>query len=389
MGKKKILTLNNISEKGLECLPHDSYEVASEFSEPDAILLRSMNLHDFDFPESVKAVGRAGAGVNNIPIDRLTDLGVPVFNAPGANANAVKELVVAAMLLGCRNIGQAHDYVQALDESGDELASKVEAGKKQFGGFELPGKTLGVIGLGAIGVQVANVAKLLGMNVIGFDPTITVERAWELSSDVKQGMSVDEVVANADFVTFHVPLLESTRNLINLDRLAIMKEGVVVINFARGGIVDDAAVLDALDSGKVYAYISDFPTPSLIAHPRAIALPHLGASTVEAEENCAVMVANQIKDYLENGNVINSVNFPKIQLRRAGNARLSIVNANMPDMVSKMSHVLGSADLNIAHMRNESRGEIAYTLVDVEGDVTETVVDELIAIDGVLKVRLI
>lgn len=389
MSKKKILTLNNISEKGLERLPHEAYEVASEFIEPDAILLRSMNLHEFDFPSSVNAIGRAGAGVNNIPVARLTELGVPVFNAPGANANAVKELVVAAMLMACRNIGQAHQYVQKLDETGDALSSAVEAGKKQFGGFELPGKTLGVIGLGAIGVQVANVARDLGMNVIGFDPTITVERAWELSADVKQGMSVDEVLANADFVTFHVPLLDSTRHLINIERLNFMKDGVVVINFARGGIVDDAAVLDGLDSGKVYSYISDFPTPALIEHPRVVALPHLGASTAEAEENCAIMVAEQVKNFLENGNVINSVNFPKIQLKRTGLARLSIVNANMPDMVGKMSHVLGSSGLNIAHMRNESRDGIAYTLVDVDAEVEQSVVDRLREIEGVLKVRLI
>lgn len=389
MSKKKILTLNNISEKGLAKLPREHYEVASEFSQPDAILLRSMNLHEYDFSPTVAAVGRAGAGVNNIPIDKLSDTGVAVFNAPGANANAVKELVIAAMLMGCRNIGQALDYTSGLANAGDDMSAQVEAGKKQFGGFELPGRTLGVIGLGAIGVQVANAAIALGMKVIGFDPTITVQRAWELSSDVRQGSTAEEVLREADFVTFHVPLLDSTRDLINAERLASMKDGVVIVNFARGGIVNDEAVLAGLDAGKVYAYICDFPTKALIEHPRVMTLPHLGASTAEAEENCAIMVAEQIKDYLENGNVRNSVNFPSIKLARRGKARLSIVNANVPDMVGSISRVLGAAGHNIAHMANESRGNIAYTLVDVDDEIQDQQVQQIRELDGVLRVRLL
>lgn len=389
MDKKQILTLNNISEKGLDRLPRDGYEVASEFSQPDAILLRSSLLHEYEFANKTAAIGRAGAGVNNIPVDRLTETGVAVFNAPGANANAVKELVLAGMLLGCRNIAQAFSYTQGLSDEGEGLSGQVEEGKKAFAGFELPGKTLGVIGLGAIGVQVANAARALGMKVVGFDPTITVQRAWELSSDVQQGGSVSEVLRQADFVTFHVPLLESTRHLINADRLAQMKDGVVIINFARGGIVEDSAVIEGLDSGKVYAYICDFPTPELISHPRVVTLPHLGASTAEAEENCAIMVADQVREYLDHGNVVNSVNFPSITLARAGKARLSIVNVNRPDMVGRMSRVLGASGLNIAHMANESKGNIAYTLVDVDDAVPNESLVQIRALDGVLRVRLL
>ncbi len=387
--KAKILTLNNISPQGLDRLPRESYEVASEFLAPDAILLRSMNLHQYEFPASVKAVGRAGAGVNNIPVDRLTDAGIPVFNAPGANANAVKELVVSAMLLGCRNICQANSYTRSLTGTPAELNKAVEEGKKQYGGFELPGKTLGVIGLGAIGVQVANVAEALGMKVIGFDPTITVARAWELSSNVQEALSIDEVVAEADFMTFHVPLIDSTRNIINAERLKIMKDNVVIMNFAREGIVNDVDVMAALDSGKVYSYICDFPTAELIAHPKVVTLPHLGASTVEAEDNCAIMVADQIKDFLENGNIRNAVNFPNITFARAGDARLSIVNDNRPDMVGQISSVLGQHCVNIVHMRNESKGEVAYTLMDIEGEVSHSLIEELAAIEGIKKVRLI
>ncbi|MGV6860029.1 MAG: 3-phosphoglycerate dehydrogenase family protein [bacterium] len=387
--KTKILTLNNISAAGLDRLPVDRYEMASEFIAPDAIMLRSMNLHDFDFPDSVKAVGRAGAGVNNIPVDKLTTAGIPVFNAPGANANAVKELVIASMLLGCRNICQAQTYTNALEGEPAELSKAVEAGKKQFGGFELPGRTLGVIGLGAIGVQVANAALALGMKVIGFDPGMTVSRAWQLSSNVMQGLSVDEVMAESDFVTFHVPLIEATRDLINAERLQLMKDNVVIMNFARGGIVNDADVMAAMDSGKVYAYITDFPTAETIAHPRVVTLPHLGASTVEAEDNCAMMIADQLRDFLEHGNITNSVNFPGIKLKRKGAYRLSIVHDNAPDMVGQVSRTLGEQALNIVHMRNESRGEIAYTLLDFDGAVSADLMGTLEAIEGVKRVRLL
>jgi D-3-phosphoglycerate dehydrogenase len=385
----KILKLNTISTRGLDTLPRDRYEVASEFAHPDAILLRSFNLHEMEIPSTLKAVARAGAGVNNIPVARMTELGIPVFNAPGANANAVKELVVAGMLLAARNLCHAWDYARALEGSDDELHRQVEAGKKQFAGFELPGRTLGIIGLGAIGVQVANAAVALGMRVVGFDPTITVERAWQLSADVDQAASADEVVAAADFLTVHVPLLESTRHLVSRERLRGARDGLVVLNFARDGIVDTDAVLEMIDAGRVHAYVCDFPSVALRGHPRVIALPHLGASTGEAEENCAVMVAEQLRDYLENGNVRNAVNFPTVQLPRRGDARVAVVNANRPDMLGQISHDVGLAGLNIVHMVNESRGDIACTLIDVESAVPDELVDTLGRIEGVLKVRVL
>lgn len=389
MDKFKILTLDNISARGLERLPLDKYEVSSESSVPDGIILRSFKMHDMEIPDTLLAVGRAGAGVNNIPIDKLSALGIPVFNAPGANANAVKELVISAMLMGCRNIAQARDYVSGLEGDNGSISKQVEKGKKQFGGFELPGKTLGVVGLGAIGVQVANAAQSLGMKVIGFDPTITVKRAWELSSEVDSAQSVDELLSKSDFVTFHVPLIESTKNLINAERLTNMKDGVVVINFARQGIVDDEAVLAGLDSGKVYSYICDFPTNELNANKRVVALPHLGASTREAEDNCAIMVADQLQDYLEHGVIRNSVNFPEIKLARAGQSRIVIVNENRPDMLGQISHELGQAGMNIAHMRNESKGNLACTLVDVDEKVEQGCCSQLASIEGVLKVRIV
>lgn len=385
----KILTLNNISVKGLERLPRDRYEVASEMARPDGILLRSFNMHELEIPESLKAVGRAGAGVNNIPVDKLSRLGVPVFNAPGANANAVKELVIAGMLLGCRNICQAWDYTRGLQGDDRALHKQVEAGKKKFVGFELPGRTLGVVGLGAIGVQVANAAVALGMNVVGYDPTITVDRAWQLSSGVQKARSTEELLAAADFVTFHVPLIESTRHLINRERLRVMRDGVVILNFAREGIVDDAAVIEALDAGKVYAYVCDFPSNLTKGHPRVITLPHLGASTAEAEDNCAVMVAEQLRDYLENGNIRNAVNFPSVSMPRDGRARIAVVNENRPDMVGQISHHMGKAGLNIVHMVNESRGDLAYTLIDVESEVGPGVEEALRHISGVLNVRIL
>ncbi len=383
----KIRTLNNISVKGLERLPRDRYEVASEISRPDAILVRSADMHQMDIPDSVVAVGRAGAGVNNIPVESLTRRGVAVFNAPGANANAVKELVLAGMLLAARNLCQAWKYTCALEGDDAELARQVEAGKKKFVGFELPGRTLGVVGLGAIGVKVANMALRLGMNVVGYDPSITVQQAWKLSSDVQPAAGIDDLLAQVDFVSFHVPLMDSTRHMINRERLALMRDGVVILNFARAGIVDDAAVLEALDSGKVYAYVCDFPTNANRAHPRVVTLPHLGASTREAEENCAVMVADEIRDYLENGNVRNAVNLPPVRLPRKGAGRLAVVNANVPDMVAQISHHLGQAHLNIVHMVNESNGNVAYTMLDTEAAIPDEVVERIAALDGVLRVR--
>jgi D-3-phosphoglycerate dehydrogenase len=383
----KVLTLNNIAVEGLRRLTRERYEVASEIAHPDAIILRSYNMHDMDIPDTVVAIARAGAGTNNIPVDKMAERGVPVFNAPGANANAVKELVIAGMLAAARNICPARDYVQGLSEAGDALNKSVEAGKKQFVGFELPGKTLGVVGLGAIGVEVANVALELGMNVIGFDPAITVRRAWQLSSGVEHAETLDQLFQHADVITVHVPLIDGTRGLVNRDRLALMNDGGVVINFARGGVVDNDAVIGSLDSGKLHAYVSDFPTPELIAHPKVIALPHLGASTGEAEENCAIMVAENLKDYLENGNIRFSVNFPECRLGRMDAYRITIANANVPNMVGQISTCLGDAGLNIEDLLNKSIGNLAYTIVDVNAPVTEEIESRLRAIDGVLTLR--
>ena len=383
----KVLTLNNIAVEGLRHLPRERYEVASEIAHPDAILLRSFNMHDWAIPETVVAIGRAGAGTNNIPVDAMSARGVPVFNAPGANANAVKELVIAGLLLAARNLCDAREHVKALEQTGEALNKAVEAGKKQFVGFELPGKTLGVIGLGAIGVEVANAALALGMKVIGYDPKITVRRAWQLSAGVEHAENIDQLFQHADAVTVHVPLVDATRNLVNRDRLALMPDGGMVINFARGGVTDDEAILAALDSGKLHAYVTDFPTEETKAHPKVVALPHLGASTTEAEENCAVMVAENVKDFLENGNVRYSVNFPEARLPRLDAHRITIANANVPNMVGQISTCLANADLNIEDLLNKSVGELAYTIVDVNGPVTEETMGELRAIEGVLTLR--
>lgn len=383
----KILTLNNIAVAGLRRLPRERYEVASEVAHPDAILLRSHNMHDMDIPETVAAIGRAGAGTNNIPIEAMSARGVPVFNAPGANANAVKELAIAGMLLGARNLCNAREYVAGLTATGAALNKAVEAGKKQFVGFELPGKTLGVVGLGAIGVEVANAALDLGMKVVGFDPAMTVKNAWQLSSGVEKAETLDQLFQHADFVTVHVPLMDATRNIVNAARLALMNDNGVLINFARGGIVDDAAVLAALDSGKLHAFVTDFPTTELIAHPNVVALPHLGASTAEAEENCAVMVANNLKDYLENGNIRHSVNFPEARLPRLDAWRITVANANVPNMVGQISTDLANAGLNIEDLLNKSIGELAYTIVDVNKEPPAEVLDEIRGIDGVLTLR--
>ena len=383
----KIQTLNNISVAGLERLPRDGYEVASEMSSPDGILLRSYNMHSMDLDANTKAIGRAGAGVNNIPVDKMSERGVAVFNAPGANANAVKELVVAGMLLAARNVCQGWDFSRELEGADEEISKQVEAGKKNFGGFELPGRTLGVIGLGAIGILVANVALRLGMKVIGYDPDITVQSAWKLSSEVEKANSVDDLLSRVDFVTFHVPLVEGTKNLINAERLKMMKDNVTILNFARNGIVDDEAVSAGIKSGKVNAYVCDFPSNLLKKHERVITLPHLGASTKEAEDNCAIMVAEQVKEYLENGNISNSVNFPEVYMPRSGGCRLGVVNSNVPNMVGQISTALADAGLNIVDMLNKSRGDLAYTVVDVDSDITEATLSAIATIEGVLSVR--
>lgn len=385
----KIKTYNNISDKGLSRLPGDTYAVSADEGNPDAIILRSAKLHDMEVPENLKAIGRAGAGTNNVPVDRMSDEGIVVFNAPGANANAVKELVVVGMLLACRNIVQAWDYAANVQGSAEEQNKAVEDGKKKYVGYELPGRTLGVIGLGAIGVEVANAAASLGMRVVGFDPTITIKSAWKLSSDVQEMASIDELVKQADFISFHVPLIDATKNLLNAERIASMKDGAVVLNFARNGIVNDDDVLSAIDSGKISTYVTDFPSEQLKNNNKVIALPHLGASTAEAEDNCAIMVADQLKDFLENGNILNSVNFPHVKLPKAGESRLAVANKNMPDMVGQISHVLGKAGANIIHMRNESRNDLAYTLIDLESAISDDVLAQIQSIEGVLKARQI
>lgn len=383
----KVLTLNNIAVEGLRHFPRDRYEVASEIAHPDAIILRSYNMHDMVIPDTVAAIGRAGAGTNNIPIESMSARGIPVFNAPGANANAVKELAIAGLLIAARNICDAREYVRGLADTGDKLEKAVEAAKKQFVGFELPGKTLGVIGLGAIGVEVANAALALGMKVVGFDPKITVRRAWQLSAGVEHADTLDQLFQKSDAVTCHIPLVEETKNLVNRDRISLMRNGGVIINFARSGVVDDVAVMAALDSGKLHSYVSDFPTAALIAHKKVVALPHLGASTTEAEENCAIMVAENLKDYLENGNVRFSVNFPESRLPRLDAWRMTIANANVPNMVGQISTCLANAGLNIEDLLNKSIGELAYTIVDVNGPVSEDTLAQIRAIDGVLTLR--
>ncbi|HEX6929500.1 MAG TPA: phosphoglycerate dehydrogenase [Gammaproteobacteria bacterium] len=384
----RILTLDNIATAGLDRLPRERYEIASEIGHPDAVILRSADMHAMQIPVTVKAVARAGAGVNNIPVAALTQRGVPVFNAPGANANAVKELVIAGMLLAARNIAQGWDYARALSGSDGEIHSAVEKGKKQFTGFELPGRTLGVIGLGAIGVQVANAARDLGMQVMGFDPQLTVERAWQLSSDVRQALSLDELFSKSDFITVHVPLVEATRGIVNASRLKLMPARGVVLNFARDGIVDDDAVLESLRTGKLHAYVTDFPTQKLLRTPGVVALPHLGASTLEAEENCAVMVADNLRAFLEHGDIRNTVNFPNVKLPRAENShRIAVANSNVPNMLGQVTTALAAADLNILDMINQSRGEIAYTMVDVSAPVPAATVERIRSIQGVLNVR--
>ncbi len=383
-----VQTLNNISDLGLKRLPIGQYTVDDEVNAPDAILVRSANMHEMALPSSVKAIGRAGAGVNNIPVTAMTERGVVVFNAPGANANAVKELVLAGMLLASRNICQAWDYARNLDGDDAAIHKQVEAGKKNYVGFELPGRTLGVVGLGAIGVQVTNAALKLGMNVVGYDPSITVRSAWRLSAEATQAHSIEELLSQVDYVSFHVPLVEATTHMINAERIKLMKDGAIVLNFARDGIVDDAAVCDAIEAGKLYAYVCDYASNTLKRHERVITLPHIGASTGEAEDNCAVMVADQIRDYLGNGNIVNSVNFPEAVMPRTnGGARIAIVNSNVPNMVGQISTAMADANLNIIDLLNKSRGEIAYTLADVEGEIPVDVVDKIKAIDGVVCVR--
>src|SRR5579862_3238451 len=386
----RILTLNAISPRGLARLPAERYEVGPAVADPDAILLRSADLHGFKVSSGVRAIGRAGAGVNNIPVPDMSRRGIPVFNAPGANANAVKELVLAGLLLAARNLGPAWLFARALEGDDAAIDAAVEQGKKNFVGFELPGRTLGVVGLGAIGVEVANSALALGMRVLGYDPQITVQRAWQLSSSVEQALSLEDLFARADAITVHVPLNSHTEGLVNAARLALTRKDATLLNFARATIVDSAAVLAALDAGRLHAYVCDFPTRALKDHPKVITLPHLGASTGEAEENCAVMVAEQLRDFLENGNIRNSVNYPEAVLPRVPNTtRLAIANSNVPNMVGQISTCLATSGINIADLLNKSRGEFAYTLIDADGALGEDLLGKIHAIDGVLSARIV
>ena len=386
----KVLTFNNISARGLDRLPRERFEVSSEIQQPDAVLLRSAKLHDWPVPGTLKAVGRAGAGVNNIPVAAMSERGIPVFNAPGANANAVKELVLAGMFLAARNICPAWAFARSLEGDDAAMNKTAEAEKKRFTGFELPGRTLGVIGLGAIGVNVANAASALGMQVIGYDPGITVRSAWNLQAGVRRAHSVDEVIAAADMVTLHVPETDETRGMINAARLAGAREGLILLNFARAGIVDDAAIVKALDQGRLGGYVCDFPSATLSGHDQVVALPHIGASTNEAQENCAIMAADEVRDFLETGNIRNAVNFPELILPRNGSGdRLTVVNANVPNMLGQISSAVAEAGLNIADMYNKSRGELAYSVVDIDGKLAAEVVERLRSTEGVLAVRVI
>jgi D-3-phosphoglycerate dehydrogenase len=383
----RILTLNSISAIGLKRFPAGRYTVGGQVSDPDAILVRSHDMHRMDVAQNVKAVGRAGAGTNNIPVLQLSKRGVPVFNAPGANANAVKELVIAAMLIAARNLVPAVRFAEGLKSDDATLHKLVEEGKKQFVGTELPRHTIGIIGLGKIGSLVADAAIKLGMNVMGHDPHITVDAAWSLPSQVRKAHSVEEVLRGSDYVTLHAPLLDVTRHMINGERLKLMKHGAILLNFARDALVDEAAVIDALDAKRLRYYMCDFPTRRLHGHPHVVALPHLGASTREAEDNCAVMVVDQVRDFLEQGNIVNAVNFPDVAMGREAPYRVGIANANVPNMLGQMSTAMARAGLNIHNMLNKSKGEMAYTLVDTDSAVPEALLEELAQIKGVLSVR--
>jgi D-3-phosphoglycerate dehydrogenase len=387
--KYHILTLNQISSQGLHRFPASRYTVGKNVDRPDAILVRSHNMLDMAIAPTVKAIGRAGAGTNNIPVADMSQRGVPVFNAPGANANAVKELVFTALLLAARNVVPALGYVAGLSAEARDLEKRVEDGKKQFAGVELPNRTLGIIGLGAIGSLVADTAIKLGMKVIGFDPEITVDAAWRLPSSVRKANSIDELLKQSDFVTLHVPLLDVTRKLIDEKRLALMKPGAALLNFARDAIVDEDAIVAALRAHKLKYYLCDFPSAKLIGEPHVAALPHLGASTEEAEENCAVMVVDQVREYLENGAIANAVNFPSVDMPRESPYRVAIANANVPNMLGQISTSMARAGINIHNMVNKSRGEMAYTLVDADSAIQPPLIEALSAIKGVLSVRAI
>lgn len=386
----KIQTLNKIDPDGLTLFPIGNYEIASELLNPDGIVLRSFKMHDMELPKSLKAVARAGAGVNNIPIEKCTESGIVVFNTPGANANGVKELVVAGLLLSSRDIVGAINWAKSLIGEGDAVPGLVEKGKKNFAGQEIKGKTLAVVGLGAIGVLVSNAASALGMKVVGFDPYMSVKHALKLSRNVDVVEGIQVLLSQADYITMNIPLTPETKGYINKEKFAMMKDGVNILNFARGGLIDNTALKESIDNGKVSCYITDFPDEECLKMDKVISIPHLGASTKESETNCAIMAVEQLKDYLENGNIKNSVNFPTAEMERNGGCRIIIANRNVPNMVSQISAVLAGEGLNIDHMLNRKRDNIAYNIIDVDSeDVNETVKEKLLAIDGIFMVRII
>jgi D-3-phosphoglycerate dehydrogenase len=386
----KIQTLNKIDQQGLQLFPLDTYEIASEIPTPDAIVLRSYKMHDMELPSSLKAIARAGAGVNNIPIEKCTKNGTVVFNTPGANANAVKELVIAGLLMASRDITNGVEWAKTLKNEGDSVSSLVEKGKSNFGGSEITGKTLAVVGLGAIGVMVANAARSLGMNVIGYDPYISVENAWDLSHQIQRAEGIEVLLSQADFITLQMPLMEATKGFINKDKIAMMKDGVKILNFARGGLVANEDIKEALESGKVARYVTDFPDAETLSMKNVIPIPHLGASTEESETNCAVMAVNQIREFLENGNIRNSVNFPAAEMERNGGARILIANQNVPNMVGQISTILANGGINIANMLNRHRDDIAYNIIDIDRpEVSAEVSDQLATIEGVIMVRVL
>ncbi len=385
----KIKTLNKISPVGLEALPRAEYEISSEITNPDGIILRSYNMHDMELPDSLKAVARAGAGVNNIPIDKCTERGIVVFNTPGANANGVKELVLAGLFLSSRKIVQGVEWAKTLVGNGDQVPKMIEKGKSQFAGPEIKGKTLGIIGLGAIGVMVANDASALGMNVIGYDPFISVERAWRLSRSTKKAVSLDDLIANSDYISIHAPLTDETKGMLNKEKFALMKKGVRILNFARNGLVNNADLKEAIAEGIVSCYITDFPDEELLQMDNVIGIPHLGASTPEAEDNCAMMAAGQIKDFFECGNLKNCVNFPDCELPFSSKSRVVVINKNIPTMVGQITGLFAQKKLNIANMLNRHKGDYAYNIIDVDGEVTEEDVQALREIDGIIMARAV
>ena len=386
----KIQTLNKISPKGLNLFTHDRYEVASEIGTPDAIVLRSFKMHDMELPETLCAIARAGAGTNNIPIDLCSEKGIAVFNTPGANANAVKEMVLVSLLLCSRDIVNGIIWTQSIKEEGDNVPALVEKAKSQFGGHEIKGKKLGIVGLGAIGAMVANDALALGMEVVGYDPYLSVDAAWELSSDVKKATGLETLLSEVDYLSIHIPLLDSTKGMFNSEKFAMMKDGINILNFARGGLVDNEDLKAALASGKVSTYVTDFPSADLLGVNGIIPIPHLGASTEESEDNCAIMASQQIKNYLETGNIRNSVNFPTCELPvKADYKRLIIANKNIPNMISEITSLLADNSINIGDMLNKSKDDLAYNIIDVNGEVSQDVLDKLQAVDGIIFAKVI